>query len=105
MVARGEIWWHELPDENRRPYLVITRDEGIAVLNQILAVPATRTVRNIPTEVPLGLRDNMPSECVLTLDNIRAVRKSHLVERITELDETKLEEVCAALAFATACGE
>jgi len=102
-MRRGEVWWHEAPDENRRPYLVLTRSEGIPVLNQLLAVPATRTVRGIPTEVPLGLRDGMPAACVLTLDNVRVVRKSMLVERITALSDERLAEVCAALGFATAC--
>ena len=103
MVARGEIWWHEAPDEARRPYLVLTRDEGLAVLNQILAVPATRTIRGIPTEVRLGPSDGMPAECVLSLDNLRVVRVSHLVEPVTSLGPALMEEVCAALTFAVAC--
>ncbi len=103
MVARGEVWWHEAPDETRRPYLILTRDEGIAVLNQVLAVPATRVIRSIPTEVRLGPSDGMPAECVLTLDNIRALRTSHLTERITTLDDLTVGRVCDALAFAVDC--
>ena len=102
-MQRGEVWWHEAPDENRRPYLVLTRSEGIPVLNQLLAVPATRTVRGIPTEVPLSTTDGMPDDCVLSLDNLRVVRKSVLVEQITTLGATRMAEVCAALGFATAC--
>ena len=45
----------------------------------------------------------MPAECVLTLDNLRVVRKSMLTERITTLDAARMQDVCAALAFATAC--
>lgn len=100
---RGDIWWHEAPGENARPYLVLTRSEGIPVLNQLLAVPATRTIRSIPTEVLLGPSDGMPADCVLTLDNLRVVRKSMLTERITTLDPARMQDVCAALAFATAC--
>lgn len=103
MVARGEVWWHEAPDEKRRPYLVLTRNEGVAVLNQIIAVPATTVDRGIPTEVPLGISDGMPQACVLTLDNVRVVRSAHLVERITELSDVKMDAVCDALGFATAC--
>ena len=103
MVARGEIWWHEAPEEQRRPYLVLTRDEGIPVLNQLLAVPATRTIRNIPTEVRLDESDGMPVECVLTLDNLRVVRKGLLTTYLTTLSPTRLRAVCEALAFATAC--
>ena len=102
-MQRGEVWWHEAPDETRRPYLVLTRSEGIPVLNQLLAVPATRRVRGIPTEVRLGASDGMPAECVLTLDNVRVVRKSMLVDRIATLSDERIAEVCAALGFATAC--
>ena len=103
MVAHGEIWWHEAPDEERRPYLVLTRDEGISVLNQLLAVPATRTIRNIPTEVVLGVADGMPVDCVLSLDNLRVVRKSCLTDRLITITPDRMREVCEALAFATAC--
>ena len=97
------MWWHAAPDEARRPYLVLTRDEGIPVLNQLLAVPATRTIRGIPTEVVLGAADGMPAECALTLDNLRVVRKSHLTTYVTTLSSTRLQEVCEALAFAIGC--
>ena len=97
------MWWYEHPTEGRRPYLVLTRTEAIAVLNQVLAVPATRTVRGIPTEVPLDETDGMPAPCVLSLDNVGLIRPALCVERITELDAAKLRDVCAALAVATMC--
>lgn len=103
MVARGEVWWHEAPDEKRRPYLILTRDEGIGVLNQILAVPATRVIRSIPTEVRLGRTDGMSEECVLAVDNLRAIRASQLTEYITTLDDLTVGRVCEALAFAVNC--
>ncbi len=103
MVVRGEIWWHEAPEESRRPYLVLTRDEGIEVLHSVLAVPATRTARGIPTEVALGAEDGMPVDCVVTLDNVTVVRKAHLTTYITTLSPVRMAEVCAALAFAVAC--
>lgn len=74
MVARGEVWWYEDPRAGRRPFLILTRDEVISLLNQVLAVPATRTIRGIPTEVALGPDQGMPSECVLSLDNVTLVR-------------------------------
>lgn len=103
MVTRGEVWWHEAPDEGRRPYLILTRGAGVEVLTQVLGVPATTTIRNIATEVRLGSADGMPTECVLTLDNVRTVRKSHLVEHITTLGEHRVAEVCDALGFAVEC--
>jgi mRNA interferase MazF len=54
VLKRGEVWWYEDPRARRRPFLILTREAAIPVLNQVLAVPATRTIRAIPTEVPLG---------------------------------------------------
>jgi len=97
------VWWHEHPRRGRRPYLILTRDEVIPVLNQVLAVPATRAIRDIPTEVVLGPADGMPSRCCLTLDNLTVIRPALCVERITRLSTMRMHEVCAALATATGC--
>jgi mRNA interferase MazF len=45
-VKRGEIRWYtlRLPDK-RRPVLVLTRNDVIDHLNEIIVVPATRTIR------------------------------------------------------------
>lgn len=102
-VTRGEVWWYEHPEAGRRPYLVLTRTPAIAVLNQIIGVPATRTRRGIPTEVPLETSDGMPAPCVLTLDNVGPIRKALLTERITRLGSERMDAVCRALAIATAC--
>jgi mRNA interferase MazF len=102
-VKRGEIWWVEDPSAGRRPHLILTRTAAIGVLTQLLAVPATTTIREIPTEVALDESDGMPRACVLSLDNIHLVRRAHFVERITELAPDKLRAVCEALGVATDC--
>jgi mRNA interferase MazF len=96
------MWWYET-EAGRRPYLVLTRTEAVPVLNQVLAVPATRTVRGIPTEVALDEADGMPQSCVLTLDNVSLIRPALCRERITELGPERMAEVCTALHRATAC--
>lgn len=103
MVSRGDVCWYEHPDAGRRPFLVLTRDGAIPVLNQVLAVPATRTIRDLPTEVVLDDGDGMPSRCALSLDNLTTVRISLLTERITRLRPERMVEVCRALAAATNC--
>jgi mRNA-degrading endonuclease toxin of MazEF toxin-antitoxin module len=40
MVKRGEVWWGETLHHERRPYLVLTRDRAIGVLNEILVAVA-----------------------------------------------------------------
>lgn len=103
MVARGEIWWYESPDAGRRPFLILTRTEAVGVLNQILGVPATTTVRGIPSEVPLDEDDGMPRPCALSLDNVVLIRPPLCTQRITTLGVVKMRAVCDALSAATAC--
>jgi mRNA interferase MazF len=103
VVNRGEVWWIEHPDAGRRPACVLTRQAAIPVLGSILVAPATRRVRGIPTEVPLTREDGMPDDCALRLDNITTVPRALLTERILDLGEPKLAELCAALRAATGC--
>lgn len=101
-MNRGEVWWVETPTKPR-PYLIVTRQSAVVVLNRVIAVPATRTTRGIETEVPLSREDGMPRDCVLSLDNIESVRKTRFIDRVCELSPAKLEEVCAALNRAVDC--
>jgi mRNA interferase MazF len=100
---RGEVWWGEIEELGRRPFLVMTRSAAIPVLNSVVAAPITRTVRNIPTEVSLGPDDGMPAECAAAFDNLRVVPKAYLVDRICALASTRLVEACTALRTAVDC--
>jgi mRNA interferase MazF len=103
LVKRGEVWWVEHPAAGRRPHLVLTRDAAIQRLTRVLGVPATRTIRGIPTEVELGPEDGLPDRCALSFDNVRVVRKAYFVERICALGPERMQRVCDALAVATGC--
>ena len=102
-MSRGEVWWVEDPSAGRRPHLVLTRDGAIPVVNAVLAVPATTSIRRIPTEVPLGREDGMPTECVLTVDNTTLLPKGFFIDRICTLGPERMESVCRALSHATGC--
>jgi mRNA interferase MazF len=73
------------------------------VLNTVLAVPATRTLRAIPTEVVLDHADGMPETCCLSLDNLTTMAQEFFRERITRLSIDRMHEVCRALSIATGC--
>jgi mRNA interferase MazF len=102
-VNRGEVWWVEHPDAGRRPACVLTRQAAIPVLTSVLVAPATRTVRGIPTEVPLTRADGMPADCALSFDNVTTVPKVLLTERITQVPDARLSELCSALRAAGGC--
>lgn len=103
MVTRGEVWWYEPPESKARPYLILTRTEVIPHLSDLLAMPATRTVRGIPTEVPLDHDDGMPVECVLTADNMSLVQSAFLTQPIATLSADRMTDVCEAIRIATGC--
>ena len=103
MVMRGEVWWYEPPEANPRPHLILTRSEVIPYVSDILAMPATRTHRGIPTEVDVTSDDGMPADCVLTADNLTLITTSYLGERITTLSHERMDAVCEAVALATGC--
>jgi len=101
--GRGEVWWGEIEELGRRPFLIMTRPTAIPVLNHVVAAPMTRSVRNIPTELRLGTDDGMPTECAASFDNLRVVPKALLVERICTLEPDRLAQASAALRTALAC--
>ncbi len=101
--SRGEVWWYERPEQKPRPVLVITRNEAIGKLHDVLVVPATSTIRGIATEVSVDRDDGMPDACVLSLDNVFPARRALLTERITKLGPERMDEVCRALSSATSC--
>lgn len=100
---RGQVWWGEMEHVSRRPFLIMSRPAAIPVLHSVLAVPVTRTVRGIPTELPLGPDDGMPTDCVASFDNLRVVPKANLVDHICTLHPARLVEACAALRAAVNC--
>lgn len=96
--------WHEPPDAKRRPVLILSRDETIDVVYDLIVCPATGTIRGLDTEVELGPGDGMPRSCVLNLANTSSAERAMLTDRITALGPEKMSEVCRALNVATSCG-
>lgn len=102
-MIRGEIRWYtfRLPDK-RRPVLLLTRDEVIEQLSEIIVVPATTTIRGLRTEVVLTPQDGMPKVCVLNFDHIGLARQERIGPLICVFPEKRWAEV--RLALLSACG-
>ncbi|MGH7819142.1 MAG: type II toxin-antitoxin system PemK/MazF family toxin [Candidatus Binatia bacterium] len=100
-MKRGEVWWACLPKPGgRRPVLLLSRDSAYAVRTAITVAPLTRTIRDIPVEVPLGTEEGLPAPCVVNLDDIATVPKRLLENRITALAREKMDAVADAIRFA-----
>ena len=102
-LIRGEIRWYtfRLPDK-RRPVLVLTRDEVIGHLNEIIVVPVTRTIRGLTTEVLLTERDGMPAPCAINFDHVSLGRRDRFGAVLCSLSAERWPEVRKALL--RACG-
>lgn len=103
MVARGEIWWGEAPDEGGRPFLVVSRDAANEVMRRVLVAPVTTRIRGVPSELSLGAEEGLPRESVASFDNLRPFPKSMLVRRVGTLPPHRRHLLCAAAAATLDC--
>jgi mRNA interferase MazF len=103
MVSRGDICWVSVPDDKRRPALVLTRNQAIPAMGRVVIAYLTTRIRGIPIEVRLDTDDGLPRECVINFDNLRTVSCALLSEPIATLSGPRMHEVCRALAIATGC--
>jgi mRNA interferase MazF len=100
-VRRGEIWWAELPSPvGSRPVVILTRDTVLHSIGSVVVALVTRTVRGLPTEVPLGRRQGLPIRCVANLDNLLTVPRERLKRRMGACDAQKIEELNQAIKAA-----
>ena len=102
VVARGELWWGETPDEKGRPFLVVSRNAANEVMDRVLVAPVTRRIRGIPSELPIGPDDGLPVESVAAFDNLRPFPKSMLVRRVGALN-SRAYLICDVAAATLAC--
>lgn len=101
MVVRNEIYWADLgPRAGRRPVCILTRDAAIPVLDRVTCAPITRTIRGIPSEVPVGPEHGLPEEAVINCDNIVTIGKLRLDPRpIGSLDAGTRARLDRALRY------
>jgi len=103
-IARGELWMYEFgrPDK-RRPVLILSRPEAIAVLHTVMVAPVTSTLRGIPSEVPIGTAEGLKHDSAVNLDHVQTVERARLSRHLGHLNPDKMRAVCRALAIATGC--
>lgn len=89
----------ELPD-GRRPGVILTRDRAIPLLANVVLAGVTGTIRDLPTEVPLGKEHGLARECVINCDNLFTIPKSALGRRRGELDQEARARLRDALMIA-----
>jgi mRNA interferase MazF len=102
-LKRGEVRWYtfRLPDK-RRPVLILARSDIIDRLNEVVVVPATRTIRGLASEVVLTPDDGMPVACALNFDHVSLAQRDRIGPMICRLPEARWPEVRRALLIG--CG-
>ena len=93
-MQRGEVRWYRFRDpDKKRPVVVLTRASALEFLNEVTVAPVTSRIRDIPTEVVLGVDDGMPRDCAVNLDHVQTVSRGKLGGLVTSLSDARLEEV------------
>jgi mRNA interferase MazF len=103
LVAQGELWLLETPNDKHRPVLVVSRNEAIPVLNNVVVAPITSTIRRIPTCVSVGPDEGLDHDGVATFDNMAAVPKGLLTIRLGSLGRSGRDLICSALRALADC--
>ena len=102
-MTRGEIRWYTFrPPDKRRPVLLLTRDDVLDKLEEVIVAPVTRTIRGLQTEVVLTPDDGMLVTCAINMDHVGIVQKKRIGKTICELPRELWTDVRSALL--TACG-
>jgi mRNA interferase MazF len=99
-MNRGELWWARMPAPiGRRPVVLVSRASAYSARTNVTVAEVSRTVRGIPSEVPLGAADGLPRRCALNTDNLVTIPKTRLEARIALLRPAKLAALDDALRF------
>ncbi len=102
VVVSGDVWWLEAPGAHSRPVLVVTRSEAIPVLASVVVAPITSTLRDAPSQLPLGPAEGLPRDCVANFDSLTTVRKALLTRHLGSLG-VRHHELCETLRRMSGC--
>ncbi len=99
-MRRSEIRWYTFryPDK-RRPVLILTRNEIIDRLNEIIVVPVTRTIRGLATELILTPDDGMPVSCALNFDHVSLAQRERIGAVLSYLPPARSPAACVSHRF------
>jgi mRNA interferase MazF len=103
-VQRGEIWFAAVPGSGDRPVLILTRDPVADRIGRLVVAALTRNRRGVVSELPLTVEgDSVPSNCVVSFDNLHTLPRSVFRRRVGALSEARMVQACRALRAAVAC--
>ncbi len=103
-MQRGEIWFATVPGGRDRPVLVLTRDPVADRIDRVVAAALTRTRRGVVSELVLTVvDDDVPSDCVVSFDNLHTLPRHAFRRRLTTLSPARTARACQVLRVVVAC--
>jgi mRNA interferase MazF len=102
-MKRGDVYWVNLDPtvgsevKKRRPAMIVSPDEVNHALPVVIVAPLTSTMRAWPTRTEVVLNSRRSQ---VMLEQIRAVDKARLMDRIDSLDASEALTVLQKM-FAT----
>jgi len=110
MVARGEIWWADLPDPTfsepgyKRPVLIVQSDAfNRSRVSTVMAVVVTSNLRlaEAPGNVRISaIKTGLPKESVANVSQIITLDKQFLNEKCGKLDMRTMSLVSDGIRLA-----
>ena len=72
--------------------------------DRFVVAALTRTVRGLVSELELTVADDgVPSDCVVSFDNIHTIPRDTFRRKIVQLNAKKMAQACQHLRDATGC--
>jgi mRNA interferase MazF len=88
--------------DKTRPVLVLTRDPVREHMSRVTVAPITSTIKGLSTEVPVGGRNGLDVDSVVSCDNILTIRTAQLGRQVGHLYEEQEELLTEAIMNAFA---
>ena len=102
-MNNGEIWFASLPTGDR-PVLVLTRDPVADRIGSVVVAAVSQTRRGVVSELELSRKlDGVPTDCVVSFDNIYTIPRNLFRRKITELSAYRIQQACQRLHDAMGC--
>lgn len=86
--------------DKRRTALILTRQSKLHLLTWLTVAPITSTIRGITSEVPVGPRNGLDHDSVVSCDNITTVRMSAVGDTIGLLFDDQEPALARAISDA-----
>ncbi|MBM2815860.1 MAG: transcriptional regulator [Ignavibacteria bacterium] len=100
VTKRFDVWLVELDPtigseiKKIRPAVIVSSDEMNRHLNTAIIAPMTTVIKNYPTRIKILIQKKAGE---IAFDQIRAVDKSRLIEKIGTIDYSTHHLICSTL--------